>query len=293
MDLKKFKLISALLLAGALLFLSVIMIYTKNQADNLPFSAAEDLSALFASRGIELPPEIVPLKRETLPVYSYPAADGTEAQELAETIGSSKRIAANLTENGYRFRLENGAMADVSKHLTIDYALDNRALEKPSATYPPTDAALVKAEAFLSRFNTGSDDDAPRCTYVLAGYATIGTNTILNFDIFLNGVKVHGSSLSVYQDEDGNVLRASGTAAFSPLKKESGVKHYDIINILKAELDYVSEGGTAGAKIESIDSFYVKSMSADGERILFIPAWRITYSNGEMRIYETVSGETP
>ena len=116
MDLKKFKMISAILLAVALLFLSVIMIINKNKADNLPYSAAEDLSALLASCGVTLSPDTVPLKRERLPVYSLPAVDGVEAQRIAETLGSSTRIAANLTEDGYRFRLEN---ADTSTFPTV------------------------------------------------------------------------------------------------------------------------------------------------------------------------------
>ena len=289
MDLKKFKLISAVFLAGALLFLSVILIVNKNQADNMPFSVAEDLSALFASQGIELAPEIIPLTRERLAVYSCRAADGTEAQKIAETAGKSTRLAANLTDDGYLFRLENGAMIEVSRFREIRFN-QNNALDAPS--YPasqPNDAARERADAFISRFSPDSDDsDDVFCTYRLTEYATDGGNTLLRFNIFINGVKIEGDSLSVCQSESEEVLSAYGKCVFSPLEKESGFKYYDIINILKKEYDRISESGAPGDRLKSVELCYLMRYSADKEKILFLPGWKIEYSNGAMRFYESV-----
>ena len=293
MDLKKFKMISAILLAVALLFLSVIMIINKNKADNLPYSAAEDLSALLASCGVTLSPDTVPLKRERLPVYSLPAVDGVEAQRIAETLAGSTRIAANLTEDGYRFRLENGAMADISRYLNVSYSLNGTNADYTVA-YPPTDVAKEKADAFISRFYSASaNDDALLCSYVLAEYASMGSNTLLKFDIYLNGTKIHGSALTVYQNANGDILNASGSCAFSALKKESGFKHYGIINILKTEFDSIKANGAIGTEIESIKTYYVMRRSADGERILLLPAWEIKYTNGETRLHDGVYSESP
>ncbi len=293
MDLKKFKLISAILLAGTLLFLSVIMMINKKEADNLPFSAAEDLSALFATRGVELSPELVPLKREKLSVYSCPAADGAEAQKIAETISSSTRLAANLTEDGYLFRLENGAMIEVSSSLKIIYSKNGYQNDRFDVTYPPTDAAKAKADAFISRFVSQFESaDDLICTYTLTEYAFTEDNTLLRFDISLNGVPIDGNSLTVYQDSNGEVFHASGKCAFFPLKKESGFKHYDIINVLKTEFDNITENGNVGTEIESIEACYVMRRSADESRILFLPAWKIKYVGGATRLHESVSGES-
>lgn len=293
MDLKKFKMISAILLAVALLFLSVIMIINKNRYDNLPYSAAEDLSTLLASCGVTLSPDSIPLKREKLPVYSLPAIDGVEAQNIAEILANSTRVAANLTEDGFRFRLENGAMADVSRYLNVSYSL-NGTNDDYSVAYPPTDAARAKADAFISLFYSASaNEDTLLCDYVLAEYASMGSNTLLKFDMYLNGIKIHGGSLAVYQNASGDILNAQGSCAFSALKKENGYRHYGIINILKAEFDHIKESGIIGDEIESIETYYVMRRSANGENILFLPAWEIKYTNGETRLYDGVYNEAP
>ncbi len=292
MDLRKFKLISAVLLAGALLFLSVIMMINKKEADNLPFSAAEDLSALFAARGVELPPELIPLRREKLPVYSLPAADGAEAQIIAETVSRSTRTAANLTEDGYLFRLENGGLFEISKFLLFTYNTVNAPNSKVNVTYPPTDTAKAKAAALLSRLTAGIErDDAVICDYTLTGYTSVESNTLLKFDMMLNGLEVADNSLTVYQNANGEILHASGKYAFSPLKKENSFRHYDIINVLKAEFDYITENGNPGSAIESIEACYVMRPASDGEHILLLPAWRIRYETGAERLYESAWSE--
>ena len=292
MDLKKFKLISAVFLAGALLFLSVILMVNKNQADNLPYSVAEDLSALFAGRDVELSPDIIPLKRDKLPVYSCSTADGTQAQIIAETIGNSTRFAANLTEDGYLFRLASGAMIEVSRlrEVKFDHNKINTGLALSS---PPTDSAKMMADAFIARFTASLDgDDEKLCTYTLKGYASQGSDTLLNFEISIDGIMIEGSGLSVRRNESGDLLGAYGNCVFVPLKKESGFKNYDIINILKREYDEISESGSPSSKINSISSCYLIHSSADGKQILFLPAWKIVYSNGIVRFYESVLTET-
>ncbi len=293
MDLKKFKLISAVLLAGALLFLSVIMIINKSEADNLPFSAAEDLSALFAVKGVELPPEVVPLKREKLPVYSLPAADGAIAQKIAETVSASTRVAANLTKDGYLFRLENGGMLEISKSLLFEYTLKNSPVNESGVTYPPTDTAMAKADALISRFTAETDtDDDLICTYKLKEYAPVGSNTLLRFNVFLNGAIIEGNALTVYQNADGEIIQAKGTYAFSALKKENGFKHYDIINVLKTEFDSIAENHLPENRIVSIGVCYVMRRFADEGRIFLVPAWKIEYADGTSKLYESAYGET-
>lgn len=292
MDLKKFKLISAILLAGALLFLSVILIVNKNQADNLPFSAAEDLSTLFAARGVTLPADTIPLRREKLPVYSIPSIDGTEAQGIAETVASSVRVAANLTEDGYMFRLDNGGIFEISKTLFFSYNEHNAPTDEAAVSLRPLDDAKAEADALISHFTAHIEyDDSAVCNYVLTKYLSAEGFSVFEFELRLNGLEVADNYLTVCLDESGNLLSANGKYAFMPLKKENGFRYYDIINVLKAELDYISQNGNPGTAIESIEACYVMEPSSDGRRVMLVPAWKISYENGTVRLHESVWSE--
>jgi len=293
MDLRKFKILSAVLLAIALLFLSVMLMRGRTELEYMPASVATDLSTLFAASGNSLPQELVPLKRKQPYVYICSTASAQSAQLIAEEMGASKRLAANLTENGYIFRLESGALAEVDRSLYIRFdGKGDGSTPQSAVTYAPTQKAVELAAKLTEKlYGRYAGQSVELCNYALTSAAEVGSVTQLQFDLFIGDVPVNNTGLTVYVDRGGIITDAYGNAYFSPLKKQSGTARYDIINVLKKECDALARDGITGLTVTEVDSCYVTITDVENGTVFFFPGWRISYSDGTTSIYDSVNCE--
>ncbi|MBE6640729.1 MAG: hypothetical protein E7619_04005 [Ruminococcaceae bacterium] len=291
MDLKKFKLLSVLLLAAAVLFLSVNLIRNKNEAENFGYSVAENMSKLYEKNGISLDPSLIPLSRQKLSVYVCTTADGENAENIATKIGNSNRTAANLTDTGYIFRLENGALARVSREFYTVYDLLGRSggAELTAAYKPTPEAEAIASELIKVFLGEQWKKDSGLCGYELISSAKIGSNTLLNFELNVGGVKLYGKELAVYLDSGKRILSAEGTCLFSRLERQSGVPRYDVLGIMKAELDRLESEGITSLSVSGVELCYITEPSADGGTLYFLPGWVISYSDGTVAVYDCVN----
>lgn len=293
MDLRKFKILSAVLLAAALLFLSVMLMRGRTELEYLPPSVATDLSTLFAGSGNALPAELVPLKRKQPSVYVCSTASAQSAQLIAEEIGDSKRLAANLTENGYIFRLESGALAEIDRSLYFRFdGSGNGTIPQSVVTYAPTQKAVELASKLTEKlYGRYAGQSVELCNYVLTSAAETGSTIQLQFDLFIGGTPVNGAGATVCIDRNGKVTDAYGNGYFTPLKKQSGTARYDIINVLKKECDTLARDGITGLTVTEVESCYVTTTDVENGTIFFFPGWRISYSDGTAAIYDSVNCE--
>lgn len=294
MDLRKFKQISVILLAAAVLFLAVIMITNKNKTENLPYSVAENMSVLFEKAGISLSAGTVPLAREELPVYSMSAATPKKAQEIAERVSSSKRFAANLTEEGYIFRLTSGAFAFVSPTRAFEYSsrADAGVGEARANIGAFLSASTLSAEAqnnaklIINNLMNTDGKVGTYCTYrLVSGLENNGTQ--FHFDIYIDDVQIYDTELNI-SASGSDIELANGYAFFDALKKENGKPKYDIINVLKAEYDRLMLEKSNAKTVISIKHCYITELG-DNDTVYFLPAWTIFYDNGDASIYNSIT----
>ena len=294
MDLRKFKQISVIMLAAAVLFLAVIMITNKNKTENLPYSVAENMSVLFDKAGISLSADTVPLARGELTVYSMSAATPKKAQEIAELVAGSERRAANLSEDRFIFRLQSGAFASVALTRAFEYSAKENSgsgnAEFNVGTFLSASSlsseAQNNARLIINKLMNADGKLGTYCTYRLVS-GIEGSETQLHFDIYVDEVQVVNVGLDISASKT-DVILANGYAFFDALKKESGKPKYDIINVLKAEYDRLMLEGSNAKAVTAIKPCYVSELG-ENDTVYFLPAWTIFYDNGEVSIYNSVT----
>ena len=294
MDLRKFKQISVIMLAAAVLFLAVIMITNKNKTENLPHSVAENMSVLFEKAGISLSAGTVPLAREELDVYSMSGATPKKAEEIAALISDSTRRAANLMEDGYIFRLQSGAFAFVSPTRAFEYSSRNNAgagevdfnIGAFVSASTLSAASQNNAKLIINKLMNNDGNVGTYCTYRLVS-GLEESDTQLHFDIYIGDTQVRNTKLNISADGE-KILSAEGYAFFDALKKENGKPKYDIINVLKAEYDRLLHEGSTANTVTSIKPCYISELGED-DTVYFLPGWTIFYDNGDVSVYNSIT----
>ena len=288
MDLKKFKYIAILFLSAALIFLSVFLISHKSQSETYPISVAKDLSRLYAEKGITLPEEVIPLTRGKQPIYTCKAATSDIALTLAEQICGSAKKATNLSDNGYVFRMENESIIMISHALDIKYSRKGN-MEIPSLTMPATeDAASIPFDISKDLEDYYGDNELLLVEYLSTDSMKASNGYAVSYIAAINGTEIHGSALTVYTNEAGEYEYISGNCYFLPIESHSYSQQYDQINILTTELASLAESDTVKA-VSDIYQCYVTYSGKDGNNVNFLPAWKITYTDGSFSVYDTVN----
>ena len=293
MDLRRFKIIAIVLLAITVLFLSVNMINGRAELDNLPESVVTDLSRLFLKSGNVLPAELIPLERNRLSVYVCTAANGAAAQSIAQELGESKRKDGNLTDTGYLFRLESEALVTVDHSLYFKFdGSGNGSTSASAVTSAPNAKTRELADKLTKRFTRRYDGrEVTLCDYRLVSAAEVGSGAILDFELFIDGLPLHGAGVTVHAKSNGTIVTAEGNGYFFPLEKQSGIARYDVINVIKKEHDSLTAEGIAGLSVTSVEACYIAITEKDAGQICFFPGWRITYSDGTVSVYDAVNCE--
>lgn len=154
------------------------------------------------------------------------------------------------------------------------------------------DSVLQTALSFLERYAFASEPLARygydiRCPYVYS----LGGDYIVQLVQSIDGISLEeGLCLLI---SDGEVRSADGTlCALRPREKKSA-ENVGLMNVLfaeKAYIDTLQQTDASGYTVSAVTYSYGLYFDADNTFYL-IPLCRITYLNGETRIYNFVSGK--
>lgn len=288
MDLRKFKRVAILLLLIALILLTAGYLSRAKKGDLFPRSAAEDLAALMEREGLLISPDQIPLRRETRPIYLCRAADGETAKQLLAALCSSPCKDANLTENGFLFRMVDESLAQIDTDLTVDIALE-RPFTPVSAL--PTDEERRALDKRLRGMLIPQSTERDLTAVGLEWSDTfLQDNRIFSrFALTLDGTEIYGALLTVSTDAEGQLLSLAGNAYLLPLERKVFSQQSDQLNILATELQAHKAAGGGTRTILSVSECYIPALS--GDEIRFLPAWKITYADGTVSVYNTVNKE--
>lgn len=114
---------------------------------------------------------------------------------------------------------------------------------------------------------------------------------LLNCREYVEDFAVYDSeALVIVEDEE--IVWFSGSVIFFEISNSYVTGLYDQINILFDEKSYVEENADENeiCEITKMDLVYCVSWYSGGDMYYIIPAWRITYSGGTVRIRSALNG---
>lgn len=260
-------------------------------------SLIDSALTVFAESDLNVDPSFLK-KRNLHPAVYLGTPDTAMRKHLTRTM-QEKGFSSEEDVGGIRFSGENGEFF-LGDDLTFSYLADAES-RSPSAMLKEgfwiavsDEESLVSAtetvKTFLGDYGLLTDSFSKyRYEIICERIYRLGDQTVLRCIQYLDGMPLH-NGFSLYLD-GGAVVSADGTfALYSPNEKKSA-DNIGVMNVLFEEKSYIDTlTQDLDFTLSSISYSYGLYFDADGTFYL-IPLCEVTYTNGEKRTYNFVSGK--
>ena len=252
---------------------------------------------VFSESGLQVDRSFLQQRKPRLAVY-LGTSDTDVYAKILPTM-QQKGFSLQEDEGGIRL-LGNSSAFFFGDDLTFSYVADQNQ-QTPSAilqegfrtaVYDEEEIAQAMeiVSSFLNEFSLSSDGFSKyRYNIVCDAIYRMGDKKILHCVQYLDGMPLYeGFSLCI---RDGQVVSADGTFALLLPNEKKTAENIGVMNVLFAEKSYIDALPEKQTFIVSSISYsYGLYFDADGTFYL-IPLCEITYTNGEKRTYNFVSGK--
>lgn len=138
----------------------------------------------------------------------------------------------------------------------------------------------------------GDSDIEVKFVIEACAYDAVHNRYLINCREYVENIAVCDSSALAIV-EDGELIWLSGKVLFFEISGSYTTDLYDQVNILFDEKAYVEEHAdeiTVPCEILKMDIVYCVSWYSGGDLYYLIPAWRVAYSDGSVRIRSAMNG---
>ncbi|MBR7185743.1 MAG: hypothetical protein IKD37_09085 [Clostridia bacterium] len=277
--------------------------------------ALENAVEILGRSGISMTVDQLDPKKRDAAVYGADMHEDYYA-DIAERLAASTVSETFPTPSGVRMITENRATVSFTHTFGINYLAadgDRTAMrnivESALASGEPMEARQRVLRPLRALLEAYLAEALQTGTAAQSGHARLCFDGVFRFDDYylfrcsqeLDGKPIDGHRVDCLFDAEGNLLWLDGTWSFLPLTRNYSAQLYDQINILfkeKAALDEwrMTAQTDDPMTLSRMEFCYVYSVLEDEQteekHVYYAPAWQIAYSDGTVRTYNAVTGES-
>lgn len=212
---------------------------------------------------------------------------------VAEHLGKSEKTDLRILPNGCEITLQNGNVACFDGNFSIRYNTD---VEIPDAfsEISKKDFDVSAADGYLKSAQGNYYGSGEAVTSYEIG------DVYYNFESGIYKIEciqtLNGRSLGDFSFDmyflNGELVGAEGNWCFVCPTESYYSQTLDVVNILFKEREYFASLTEKAEKtVKAISRIYVIYENKDGSGFYFAPAFRIEYTDAEVRIYNALDGE--
>lgn len=303
-----------LVLAAVLLFANFVLLYLiGTQARTLqyiPDESLQEVKTLLDRDGISLAAGAIPVKKQSLVIYSGEIGD-TYYVDTAETLSKSTVSLSFNTPNGVVFSMENGDRCVFERGFGIRYEAGDFASLLETSPFSAMDSTVIRPGALeelssreqrkladtVKAFVTGDKPRAERQTpYDMTWEIRFcGRDPGTQVLFYACSQRIRDTEITtlsaVFAVLDGKVIGMKGEWCFSDVQTTYSAQLFDQINILYKVKDHILADSTASHNVvTSLSLAYAVYYRADSDLFYLIPTWQIHTDMGMTYILNAVNG---